>query len=75
MGLDEIHAKSLPEDKLNRAEKELPLIASKRKVAYVGDGINDAPILARVDIVILNDTSSKIVVVIDIVQKTLQIVK
>lgn len=93
LGLDEIHAKLLPEDKLNRAEQELALIAPKRKVAYVGDGINDAPVLARVDvgiamgtmgaqaaiesadIVIMNDAPSKIVIAIDIAQKTLQIVK
>lgn len=50
IGIDEIHSELLPEDKVNELEKILESHKDGRKVAYVGDGINDAPVLARADI-------------------------
>ena len=50
LGIDEVHAELLPADKVNQVEK---LIAEKKKndvLAFVGDGINDAPVLSRADI-------------------------
>ena len=47
LGLDEIHAELLPDGKVNAVEK---LINTKTPLAFVGDGINDAPVLARADI-------------------------
>lgn len=50
IGLDEFHAELMPADKVNMAER---LIASKKStgsVIFVGDGINDAPVLARADV-------------------------
>ncbi len=50
LGLDEYHAELLPADKVERVEK---LLAEKRPgatLAFVGDGINDAPVLSRADI-------------------------
>ena len=49
-GIDEIHAELLPEDKVNELEKILKEQSSGTRTAYVGDGINDAPVLARADI-------------------------
>ena len=49
-GIDEIHAELLPEDKVNELEKILKKQSSGTSTAYVGDGINDAPVLARADI-------------------------
>ena len=50
LGLDEYHAELLPADKVDWTEKILAAKAEKSKVAFVGDGINDAPVLSRVDI-------------------------
>lgn len=47
LGLDEIHAELLPDGKVSAVEK---LIRKKTPLAFVGDGINDAPVLARADI-------------------------
>ena len=50
LGIDEVHSELLPADKVNEVEK---LIAGKGKndvLAFVGDGINDAPVLSRADI-------------------------
>lgn len=44
LGLNEWHSRLLPEDKLHHVER---LMSEGRKVAFVGDGINDAPVLAR----------------------------
>lgn len=50
LGLDEYHGKLLPEDKVNQVERLLGETSEKGKLAYVGDGINDAPVLTRADI-------------------------
>lgn len=50
LGITDVYSELLPADKLEIAEKELSLVKEKRKLLYVGDGINDAPVLARVDV-------------------------
>ena len=50
LGLDEYHAELLPADKVEWTEKLLSAKSAGAKVAFVGDGINDAPVLSRVDI-------------------------
>jgi Cd2+/Zn2+-exporting ATPase len=50
LDIDEIHSELLPEDKLNIVEKLLLQKSSKGKLFFVGDGINDTPVLARADI-------------------------
>lgn len=50
LGLDEIHAELLPEDKLNKVEEFLNHKSKRGKLFFVGDGINDTPVLARADI-------------------------
>ena len=50
LGLDEVHAQLLPEDKVNAVEHLLALEHGDGKLAFVGDGINDAPVLMRADV-------------------------
>lgn len=50
LGLDEYHGKLLPEDKVNQVERLLGETSEKGKLVFVGDGINDAPVLTRADI-------------------------
>ena len=50
LGLDEYHGKLLPEDKVNQVKRLLGETSEKGKLAFVGDGINDAPVLTRADI-------------------------
>ena len=50
LGVDEYHAELLPAEKVEWTEKILSAKTSGAKVAFVGDGINDAPVLSRVDI-------------------------
>ena len=48
--LDEYHAQLLPADKVKAVEKLLDETTAEGRLAFVGDGINDAPVLARADI-------------------------
>ncbi|MBR2045073.1 MAG: cadmium-translocating P-type ATPase [Agathobacter sp.] len=50
VGVDEVHFELLPADKVGKVETLLASTAEKKRVAFVGDGINDAPVLARADI-------------------------
>ena len=50
IGIDEVYSELLPGDKVSKVEEILNKRRSKGKVLFVGDGINDAPVLARADI-------------------------
>lgn len=50
LGLDEVHAELLPENKVEEVEKLIAAKSEKGKLLFVGDGINDAPVLARADV-------------------------
>ena len=50
LGVDEVHSELLPDGKVSKLEELLAQKSPKGKVVYVGDGINDAPVLARGDI-------------------------
>lgn len=50
LGIDEFHAQLLPADKVERVETLLSSEDTKHKLAFVGDGINDAPVLTRADV-------------------------
>ena len=50
IGLTEVHSELLPGDKVDEVEKIIASKSSKGRLVFVGDGINDAPVLARADI-------------------------
>ena len=50
LGLDEVHTQLLPADKVEQVETLLKQVSSKGALAFVGDGINDAPVLSRADV-------------------------
>ena len=50
LGIDEVYSELLPADKVTKVEKLLDKKTAKEKLAFVGDGINDAPVLSRADI-------------------------
>ena len=50
LGIDEVHANLLPADKVEKVEELLEQLGGKEKLAFVGDGINDAPVLTRADV-------------------------
>lgn len=50
LGIDEVYSELLPADKVSKVEELLRMKLGKAKLAFVGDGINDAPVLSRADI-------------------------
>lgn len=50
LGMDEFHAELLPADKVSQVEELLAEQPEKERLAFVGDGINDAPVLTRADV-------------------------
>ena len=90
LGLDEVRAELLPEQKVEEVEK---LLESGAKLAFVGDGINDAPVLARADVgiamgalgsdaaiesadvVLMDDKPSRLPLAVKIARKTMGIVR
>ena len=50
LGIDEVYSELLPADKVEKVEELLKNRSEKEKLAFVGDGINDAPVLGRADI-------------------------
>lgn len=50
LGIDEVYSELLPADKVSKVEELLNTMQGKSKLAFVGDGINDAPVLSRADI-------------------------
>ncbi len=50
IGLDEVHAELLPGDKVDQLEALMKGLPESKKLAFVGDGINDAPVLSRADV-------------------------
>ena len=50
LGIDEVYSELLPADKVTKVEEFLDKKTAKEKLAFVGDGINDAPVLSRADI-------------------------
>ena len=50
LGIDEVYSELLPDDKVTKVEEYLSKKGEKEKLAFVGDGINDAPVLSRADI-------------------------
>ena len=50
LGIDQVYSELLPADKVAKVEELLATKGAKEKLAFVGDGINDAPVLSRADI-------------------------
>lgn len=50
LGIDEVYSELLPAGKVSKVEELLGSLGGKEKLAFVGDGINDAPVLSRADI-------------------------
>ena len=50
LGIHEVYSELLPADKVNKVEELLSQKSDKERLAFVGDGINDAPVLSRADI-------------------------
>ena len=50
LGIEEVYSELLPADKVSKVEELLAKKTEKEKLAFVGDGINDAPVLARADV-------------------------
>lgn len=50
LGIDKVYTELLPGDKVDKLEELISKTSEKGKLAYVGDGINDAPVLARADV-------------------------
>lgn len=50
LGIEEVHAELLPKDKVDQVERLFEIKSEKGRLIFVGDGMNDAPVLARADI-------------------------
>ena len=84
LGIDEVHSELLPADKVSCVEQLLAQKRKKENLAFVGDGINDAPVLSRADIGIamgamgsdaaIDDNPAKIALAMKISRKCLRIV-
>ena len=83
LGVDRVYSELLPADKVTKVEELLAKKTAKEKLAFVGDGINDAPVLSRADIciaieaadvVLMDDDPQKIVKAIRIAKKCMRIV-
>ena len=90
LGIDEVHAGLLPADKVTQVERLLGEKKEGRQLVFVGDGINDAPVLSRADVgvgamgsdaaieaadvVLMDDKLEKLGVAIRIARQTLRIV-
>ena len=75
LGIDQVHAELLPGDKVAHVERLLAETGERGKLAFVGDGLNDAPVLSRADVVIMDDDIGKIASTIAISKKTMRIVR
>ena len=76
LGLDRAYTELLPADKVDRVEELLKQKSERGMLAFVGDGINDAPVLARADVgiaMLMTDEPSKIAAVMQIARKTIRI--
>ena len=83
LGIAEVHSELLPEDKVTQVERLLGEGAPGKYLAFVGDGINDAPVLARADlgaaieaadIVLMDDDPRKLSLAMRISRKTMRLV-
>ena len=74
LGIKEVYSELLPADKVAKVEELLANKEEKDKLAFVGDGINDAPVLSRADIVLMDDDPLKISKAIKIAKKCIRIV-
>ena len=74
LGIQEVYSELLPADKVSKVEELLHQKSEKDKLAFVGDGINDAPVLSRADIVLMDDDPLKISKAIKIARKCIRIV-
>ena len=70
INIDEIHSELLPLDKVREVEELLKRSNKNGKLAFVGDGVNDAPVLARADIVLMKDDINALVDAINVSKKT-----
>ena len=93
LGIDECHTELLPADKVSHVERLLNEKPAGTTLTFVGDGINDAPVLARADVgiamgglgsdaaieaadvVLMNDSPSKIALAIRIARRTIRIAR
>lgn len=50
LGIDEVFSELLPQDKVSKVEEIMDKLDKKQKLAFIGDGINDAPVLSRADV-------------------------
>ena len=73
--IDEFHAELMPADKVAHVERLIQEKPVDKALAFVGDGINDAPVLARADVVLMDDRPSKIALAVSIARHTIAIAR